>query len=273
MFDLVSRAKYDSWYKIKDISSEEAKSKYVEIAEKIIPLENQTIYNSSTVDSNENNVKISNNINNIAKETSNDFNVSKAISSADTPKLFEIPLQTIILHKDGNLLTVSLHRPMKQNAFNMIMWEELKLVFQAINFDPTIRVVILTSSNIDSNKNTNFSSGMDLSVFLDIQKTLSKEECEGGKREVLSSIIKYFQESINALELCQVPVIAMITGNCIGGALDVIAACDLRYCSNQSVFSLREVDLGIVADLGSLQRLPHIIGDQRVREMAYTGNE
>jgi enoyl-CoA hydratase/carnithine racemase len=89
-------------------------------------------------------------------------------------------------------------------------------------------------------------------------------------RTLLGHIIQFFQDAISKPEECPVPVIAAVHGHCVGGAVDLITACDLRYCTKDSVFVVKEVDLAIVADIGTLQRLPRIIGDQRSRELAYT---
>ena len=104
-----------------------------------------------------------------------------------------------------------------------------------------------------------------------MQDLASQESCEGRKREALANIIHFLQDAVSSTENCKVPVIAAISGNCIGGAVDLITACDLRYCTEDAVFCIKETDLGMVADVGTLQRLPKLIGDQQTRELAYTG--
>lgn len=79
------------------------------------------------------------------------------------------------------------------------------------------------------------------------------------------------QESITAIEECRKPVIASIHGGCVGGGIDIVTACDLRYCTAEAVFSVREVKLAITADLGTLQRLPRIVGYGKAAELALTG--
>lgn len=78
-------------------------------------------------------------------------------------------------------------------------------------------------------------------------------------------IIQFLQDAISALETCRVPVIAAVDGQCIGGAIDLITACDLRFCTDSALFCIKETDLAMVADIGTLQRLPRIVGDQRCR--------
>lgn len=159
----------------------------------------------------------------------------------------------------------TLNRPSRGNSFNMQMWHELKEAFQAADGDHTVRAIILTGNS------ASFSTGMDLSVFMEMQRVADSEVCEGRKREALSEFIQFLQDSVNAPEVCSVPVIAAISGYCIGGAVDLVTACDLRYCTDSSTFCIKETDLAMVADIGTLQRLPKLIGDQRCRELAYTG--
>lgn len=84
-------------------------------------------------------------------------------------------------------------------------------------------------------------------------------------------MLQFLQDCVSAPERCKVPVIAAVHGHCIGGAVDLISACDLRLCSKDASFCIKETDLGMVADIGTLQRLPKLIADQRVRELTYTG--
>ena len=112
---------------------------------------------------------------------------------------------------------------------------------------------------------------MDLSVFQEMLTVAKEESCEGRKREKVLRSIKFFQEAVNAPEFCEKPVLCMLHGNVIGGAVDLATACDMRYVVNDAILSVKEVDLGIVADIGTMQRLPGIVGDQRARELTYTG--
>lgn len=197
-----------------------------------------------------------------------DYSIEKVAYPRRQRKVETLMLGTISGETSrGNsaVYNLTLNRPTRGNAFNMQMWHELREAFQCIEGDNSIHVVVLTGNS------TSFSTGMDLSVFSDMQKMAMSEPCEGRRREALSNFIQFLQDAISSPEICSVPVIAAISGHCIGGAVDLITACDIRYCTDSSSFCVKETDLAMVADIGTLQRLPKIIGDQRTRELAYTG--
>ncbi|KAJ1434320.1 delta3,5-delta2,4-dienoyl-CoA isomerase [Ochromonadaceae sp. CCMP2298] len=179
--------------------------------------------------------------------------------------LADLDLKTITVALAAGVQQVNLARPKRGNAFNMQMWDEYQQVFHALQADPHARVVVL------SGLGGNFSTGMDLSVFAEMQQMAMKEKCEGRRREGLSRFIQFLQDCVSLPEQCALPVIAAVSGHCIGGAIDVITACDLRYCTKDASFSIKETDLAIVADIGTLQRIPKIIGHQRAAELTYTG--
>lgn len=177
-------------------------------------------------------------------------------------------LETLALSLDDlapGVLHVKLHRPKTVNAMNMQMWTELDETFALVERDPSVRAVVLSGDG------RGFSSGMDLSVFATLQKLAMDESCDGRKREMLMRVIDRFQRVVSAPERCRVPVVAAVHGACIGAGVDLITACDLRYCDASAVFSVKEVDLAIVADVGTLQRLPKLVGEQQAKELAYTG--
>lgn len=165
---------------------------------------------------------------------------------------------------DQHIARVTINRPKKANALTIPAWEELGAVFQQLDQDETVRVIILSGTG------KHFCAGMDLEALMSIQQ-FHRIECEGRKREALRQFILKLQGAINAIEACRKPVIASVSGACVGGGLDIIAACDMRYCEGDAYFSIKEIDLGMVADLGSLQRLPRIIGPGMTAELAYTG--
>ncbi len=174
-----------------------------------------------------------------------------------------MPYQNFELTITENIAELHFNRPEKANALNRQSWEELKAAFEELDKDPSVRVVIL------SGKGKHFCSGIDLELLMYIQQ-LNQNDCEGRKREKLKDFIVWLQDSINAIEKCRKPVIAAIHGACLGGGLDIAAACDMRFCTEDARFSIKETELGLVADLGVLQRLPRIIPHGWVAEMAYT---
>lgn len=176
------------------------------------------------------------------------------------------PLETIQTRlSPTGVLTATLNRPKRGNSLNMEMWRDLYSLFGQVANDSKVRAVIVTGNA------ASFCTGMDLSVFSEMSALLASESCEGRKREALLRAISYFQRGINLFEECHVPVIAAISGSCLGGAIDLITACDLRMCTTSSDFSVKEIDLAIVADIGTLQRLPALIGEMQCRDLAFTG--
>jgi len=166
----------------------------------------------------------------------------------------------------NRIANIQLNRPDKANAINAAMWKELKDVFDWVDGTPEVRVAVL------SGQRKHFSAGIDFEFLSAIYNEVSQLS-EGRRQERLRQIIIGLQDSVTAIERCRKPVIAAIHGACIGGGIDLITACDIRYATVDARFSIREVDLAIVADTGTLQRLPRIIGDGLFRELAYTGLE
>lgn len=174
---------------------------------------------------------------------------------------------TLSLHLEQHVAWLALNRPDKANALNPTMWEELLDCFQWLDAEPCVRVVVLCGEG------RNFCAGLDLAMFADL---LPGEE--GGleparQAERFRQTVLRLQNSLTAIETCRKPVIAAIQGNCIGGGVDMVSACDMRYCSDGAVFAIKEIDLGLVADVGTLQRLPHLIPQGLLRELAYTGRQ
>lgn len=164
------------------------------------------------------------------------------------------------------IVRIELNRPDKANALNGTLWREIGEACRWIDETPAARVAILSGAG------RHFCAGIDfelMGVILDEVQQLSP----GRREERLRHIIHDLQAGFTALETCRKPVLAAIQGWCIGGGLDLIAACDVRYACADAVFSLKEADLAIVADVGSLQRLPRLIGEGRVRELAFTARQ
>ncbi|EEY57699.1 Delta(3,5)-Delta(2,4)-dienoyl-CoA isomerase, putative [Phytophthora infestans T30-4] len=168
---------------------------------------------------------------------------------------------------DSGVLHLKLNRPKVVNAMNMQMWVDLAEAFELVEQDPSVKAVVV------SGEGRGFTSGMDLDVFAQMQKVAMDESCEGRKRERLMRVIEKLQNVISAPEKCRVPVIAAIHGPCIGAGVDFITACDLCYSDVSAIFSVKEVDLAIIADVGTLQRLPKLVGERQAKELAYTGRD
>lgn len=171
-----------------------------------------------------------------------------------------------LLSVENHIATVQFNRPDKANALNKAAWGEMKTIFEDLDKNEEVRVVIL------SGQGKHFCSGIDLELLMSFQQ-LNQMDCEARKREELKEVILWLQSCINAIENCRKPVLAAVHRACIGGGLDIVAACDMRYCSEDAFFSLKEIDLGLVADLGVLQRLPKLISPGLVAEMAYTARD
>jgi enoyl-CoA hydratase len=166
---------------------------------------------------------------------------------------------------EGAIAHVRLCRPEALNTMTRAFWSELPDALRAIDNEGKARVVVLSSTG------KHFTAGMDLSVFAGagIAPVLAREI--GRVRESLRHSVFQLQESFNAIEKLRMPVLAAIQGGCIGGGVDMITACDARYCTDDAFFCIQEINIGMTADLGTLQRLPKIIPSGMARELAYTG--
>jgi enoyl-CoA hydratase len=170
--------------------------------------------------------------------------------------------------RHGPVAQVTLLGPDKGNAMGPDFWRELPLRFAELDADEDVRAIVITGSG------AHFSYGLDLAAYATTWGTMLAED--GGlarPRSRFLEVIRSLQASVTAVADCRKPVAAAISGWCIGGGVDLVAACDVRYASADAKFSIREVRVGMVADIGSLQRLPGIIGDGHFRELALTGKD
>ena len=171
------------------------------------------------------------------------------------------------LEIEDNIANIILSRPEQLNSMSRKFWVELPEILEEVNRNSEIRVLIISSTG------KHFCAGMDLSAFDNGVANIPKEKRPDNARigEALYRSAKELQEYISKLEKIRVPVIAAIHGGCIGGAVDLVTACDIRLASTDAFFCIQEINIGMAADVGTLQRLPRIIPDSKMRELAYTG--
>lgn len=169
---------------------------------------------------------------------------------------FKVELYDHIAH-------VQINRPEKINAMNAAFWTEIVEIFQWIDDTDDVRVVVISGAG------KHFSSGIDLMILASLASELGEDV--GRNARLLRRKILKMQASFSVVDKCRKPVLAAIQGYCLGGAIDLISACDMRYAADDAQFSIKEIDMGMAADVGTLQRLPRIIGDGMMRELAYTG--
>ena len=170
---------------------------------------------------------------------------------------------TLEVKQEGHIAHVVLNRPEAMNSMIPEFWTELPAAIREIDDEAKARVIVISSTG------KHFSAGMDLSVFLNM-----KEDFEGDpsrRAERMRRMVMLLQDSFTAIEQVRMPVIGAVQGGAIGGAVDLLSACDMRYCTQDAFFTIKETQLGMTADVGTLQRLPKLIPIGIVKELAYTG--
>lgn len=161
---------------------------------------------------------------------------------------------------------VELHRPKNYNAMTKLMWEEVKQCFEGLAVNPDCRAIVLSASG------KHFCAGIDLNDLMKLGQELSEIDDVARKGALLERLIKLYQDSLTSLELCNKPIIAAVHSACIGAGVNMIAAADIRYCTEDAFFSVKEVEIGMAADVGVLQRLPKCINSASLaRELCLTG--
>lgn len=173
---------------------------------------------------------------------------------------------------DPNVVVVVLDRVRKRNAISTVMWKEIGRVFSTLGtIGDDCRAVVLTGAGTKA-----FTSGIDVT---DQGFGLSDTNAEEESLDVARRGLRFYpqiiemQQCFTAVEECPIPVIAAIQGSCIGAGVDLASVCDIRLCSHTAIFSVREVKIGLAADVGTLQRFPKVTGnDSKVRELCLTGD-
>jgi enoyl-CoA hydratase len=172
-------------------------------------------------------------------------------------------LTTLDYRVDGAIARVTMNRPSELNTMNKAFWSELVTVFEAIDADPAVRAVVIASTG------RHFTAGLDLGMAAAGLGGVASDP--GRARESFRRHVKAMQETFNVVDRCRVPVIAVVHGGCIGGGVDFITACDIRIGTENCFFTIQEINIAIVADVGTLQRIPHLLPQGLIRELAYTG--
>ncbi len=173
------------------------------------------------------------------------------------------------IEREDHVATLWLDRPEARNAMGRALWDDLIRAMAELSEDPEVRVVLIAA------RGPHFSVGLDLKEMGSILAGGSGGGAASmaAKARAARAAVLNLQRSINAVADCPKPVVAAVHGYCIGGGVDLISACDIRICATDAVFSVREAKVAIVADLGSLQRLPGIIGAGHLAELAFTGKD
>ena len=163
---------------------------------------------------------------------------------------------------------VTLIGPGKNNAMGPQFWAEMPEVMAELDADPAVRAIVVAGAG------RNFSYGLDLATMIpELAPVLDVQGVDAGRNLQVFELLHRMRLAIDAVFRCRTPTVAAVQGRCLGGGVDLISACDIRHCSADAVFSVREIKVGIVADMGSLGRLPHIIGSGLTRELALTGRD
>lgn len=173
--------------------------------------------------------------------------------------------QTLKLSVENKIAHVELSRPEKLNTMVMEFWQDMIDVFAKIEQTAEARVVVISSQG------RHFTAGLDLSAFAGLAAEINSGVDGGRIREQMKNNVLELQESFTVIEKCRLPVLVAVQGGCIGGGVDLISATDMRYCTEDAFFCIQEINIGMTADVGTLQRLPHLIPSGLVRELAYTG--
>ncbi|MFF5010220.1 crotonase/enoyl-CoA hydratase family protein [Streptomyces phaeochromogenes] len=176
-------------------------------------------------------------------------------------------LKAFDLSVDEHIAEVTLLGPGPRNAMGLDFWHELPLAFGALDSVPQVRAVVLRGSGAD------FSSGLDLREMMPQWSEVLGPGAQAGPRTEFTREIQRLQAAVTSVAVCRKPVVAAVAGWCVGGGVDLISAADVRLASADARFSIREVRLAIVADVGSLRRLSGVLAEGHLRELALTGRD
>ena len=172
---------------------------------------------------------------------------------------------------ENNIAHIILNRPKKRNSMIPEFWDDLPKIVQKIDKESMARVIVISSTG------PHFTSGIDISVFesskdpsMDPEKQSELDRVDGAK---LYDTVKYLQQTFSCLEECRVPVLVAIQGGAIGGGVDLITACDMRYMTEDAYLTIYEINIGMTADVGTFPRITKLLPEGIVKELAYTGRK
>lgn len=177
-------------------------------------------------------------------------------------------MECFTVNIENQIASVVMSRPDKRNSMNPAFWRELPEIIKDIDYGSKARVIVLSSTG------PHFSAGLDVSSFAGVSDPVGEVEKRTRQLQAGTAFydnVLHMQDSFTCLENCRVPVLAAIQGGCIGGGVDLVTACDIRYATEDAFLTIFETNIGMTADVGTFPRLVKLIPEGYVREMAYTG--
>lgn len=172
--------------------------------------------------------------------------------------------QHVEIERDGHVATLWLNRPDKRNAMSADMWVDIPAAVVELDGDESVRAIVVAG------RGKAFTVGIDIEMLATLQPAGESQAMANMK---LYRRIKELQGTASCFAESAKPVIAAVQGYCLGAGMDLITACDIRLASEDAVFSIRETRMGLVADIGTLQRLPAIVGPGHTAQLAFTGED
>lgn len=171
------------------------------------------------------------------------------------------------VHIENQIAHIILNRPEKRNSMIPAFWNELPEIVRDIDENAKARVIVISSTG------PHFTSGLDVSSFVqpEITDPAEKKAAEIRAGAEFYGAVKNMQQTFTALQDCRLPVLAAVQGGCIGGGVDLITACDMRYATEDAFITIFETNIGMTADVGTFPRITKLIADGLARELAYTG--
>ncbi len=167
------------------------------------------------------------------------------------------------VEQEGHIAWFTLNNPEKRNTMGNDFFNKIGEHFVRFDEDPEVRVIVIKAEG------KSFTAGLNLTAFAGLFEDAGSADA----REEMRKKVLEMQEGFNKIEQCRKPIVAAVHSHCIGGGIDMLSTCDIRIATQDAVFSVRETRMGMIADLGTLQRLPYIIGHSWFKELALTGRD